>query len=103
MAKVIFNVQYEINPEKRDDFLSSVKELKNLVKAEGLESYSVFEVKGKPNMFDEVFIFNSEEAYEQYDDAADERMNVLLSKLEEMKVPKSTRLNTMYEIAGFEN
>lgn len=43
MAKVIFSIQYEIIPEKRDEYLDVIRELKNLVKSEGLESYSVFE------------------------------------------------------------
>ncbi|MCK7521809.1 MAG: hypothetical protein MZV64_31085 [Ignavibacteriales bacterium] len=58
MAKVIFSVQYEINPNKREDYLTVVRELKNLLKAEGLESYNVYEVKSKANHFQELFTFS---------------------------------------------
>ena len=68
MAKVIFSVQYEINPNKREDYLTVVRELKNLLKAEGLESYNVYEVKSKANHFQELFTFSSMEAYEQFED-----------------------------------
>ena len=44
MSKVLFSIQYEIVPEKRDEYLKVIKELKNLLKAEGLESYVVYEV-----------------------------------------------------------
>ena len=45
MSKVLFSIQYEIVSEKRDEYLKVVKELKNLLKAEGLESYNVYEAK----------------------------------------------------------
>ena len=55
MGKVIFSIQYEIDPVKRSEFLAVAKELKSLVVAEGLESYSVYEAK--PNHFEEIYIF----------------------------------------------
>ena len=47
MSKVVFAIKYEIIEEKLIEYLDVIRELKNIVKAEGLESYSVFEVKGK--------------------------------------------------------
>ena len=58
MSKVLFSIQYEIVPEKRDEYLKVVKELKNLLKAEGLESYDVYEVKGKSVSFQELYTFS---------------------------------------------
>ncbi|KAF0152067.1 MAG: hypothetical protein FD143_1361, partial [Ignavibacteria bacterium] len=49
MSRVVFSIKYSIQPERRLDYLDVVRELKNLVKAEGLESYSVFEQKNKAN------------------------------------------------------
>ena len=68
MSRVIFSIKYEIIPDKRKGYLDVIRELKNLVNAEGLESYSVFEKKGKPNIFEEIYIFQSKEAYENFDD-----------------------------------
>lgn len=36
MSKVLFSIQYDIIPEKRDEYLKVIKELKNLLKAEDL-------------------------------------------------------------------
>ncbi len=79
MAKLIFTVQYDVLPEKREEFLSSITELKSLIKAEGLENYGVYEVKAKTNTFEEIYSFSSTEAYENFDDAGNERVNILIS------------------------
>ena len=98
MAKVIFTVQYDVIPEKREDFLTSVKELKSLIKAEGLESYEIFEIKGKSNSFQENYLFTSEDSYDNFDDAENERVNILISKIETLKVHNTTRYNTLLEV-----
>lgn len=97
MAKVIFSIQYEINDENRNEYISTAKELKTLLKAEGLENYSIYEVKGKKNHFQEVYLFNSEEAYENFDDNQNERINILINKISEMTIDNSTRYNTLIE------
>ena len=37
MPKVIFTIEYEIPADKKDDYISVIKELKNLLNSEGLE------------------------------------------------------------------
>lgn len=98
MGKVIFTISYEINPAKRNEYLSVAKELKSLVVAEGLESYSVYEYKGKQNHFEEVYIFASLEAHENYDDSANERINLLINKLSEIKVKNTTKYALFNEV-----
>ncbi len=98
MPKVIFTIQYELKPEKKDEYLSVVKELKNLFKAEGLESYAVYELKGKANHYEEIYSFTSSEAYEAFDDNQDERVNILISKLNDLTVENSTKYSTLYEL-----
>lgn len=98
MPKVLFTVQYDVVPEKRADYITAIKELKSLVHAEGLETYSVYELKGKSNTFEEVYIFGSQEAYENFDDAEDERINVLISKIESLKAHNSTKYSTLFEL-----
>ena len=99
MPKVLFTIQYEIVPEKRDEYLKVVKELKNLPKAEGLESYDVYEVKGKSVSFQELYTFSTMEAYEAFDDLNDERINILVDKIGGMSVDKSTKYNTLVQLA----
>ncbi|MDR3611725.1 MAG: hypothetical protein P4L27_14240 [Ignavibacteriaceae bacterium] len=99
MAKVIFSIQYEINSGKKEEYFSVVKELKNLLKAEGLENYSVYEVKGKPNNYQEIYTFSSSEAFDKFDDNQDERLNILINKLNDLTNANSTKYSTLYEIS----
>jgi len=98
MSKVIFTIKYEIQEEKKDEFLDVIRELKNLVKAEGLENYSVYEVKGKKNMYKELYQFGSEEAYDNYDDVADERTDILMNKLSDCMKTGTTEYLTLIEM-----
>ena len=98
MGKVIFSIKYGIIPEKRNDYLGIVRELKTLVKAEGLDSYSVYEEKNKNNNFVEVYIFNSRQAYDEFDDNIDERVDILMTKLSDMIKEQSTHYSTLFEV-----
>ncbi len=98
MSKVNFNIQYEINQDKREEYLDIIREIKNLLRYEGLESYQVFEVKGKPNNFHEVYTFVSGEAYENFDDDQNERLNILINKLNDLTIENSTKYTTLLEV-----
>jgi L-rhamnose mutarotase len=98
MGKVVFSIKYNILPERRKDYLDVVRELKNIVKAEGLESYSVFEQKNKANFFEEIYMFVSKEAYENFDDNQDERVDILMTKLSDMIKEQSTQYTTLVEV-----
>jgi len=98
MAKVIFSVQYEISPSKKEEYFGVVKELKNLLKADGLENYSVYEVKGKSNNYQEIYTFSSSESFDQFDDNQDERLNILITKLNDLTVENSTKYSTLHEV-----
>lgn len=98
MSKVLFTVQYDVMPNKREEFLSAMNEMKSLISAEGLDSYSLFEMKGKTNTFTEVYQFSSVESYEAFDDAENERVNILIAKIENYKVHNSTKYTTLSEV-----
>ncbi|MFA3782971.1 antibiotic biosynthesis monooxygenase [Melioribacteraceae bacterium 4301-Me] len=100
MAKVIFSIRYNIIPQKREEYLDVVKELKSIIKAEGLESYSVYEHKSKANSFEEIYVFSSQEAYENFDDNADERIDILMTKLSDMIKEQSTQYSTLIEVTN---
>jgi len=99
MAKVLFSVQYDVLPDLKEEYLKVVKELKTVLKKEGLESYNVYEVKGKTNSFQEIYTFSSLEAYEAFDDSEDERLNILLTKLGDMTSENTTRYTTLIELS----
>jgi hypothetical protein len=98
MSKVIFSIKYTIHPDRRQDYLDVVRELKNLVKADGLESYSVYEIKNKTNSFEEVYIFKTQEAYDSFEDSSDERIEILMTKLSDMIKEQSTQYTTLFEV-----
>lgn len=98
MSKVIFSIQYELSATRRDDYFNTIRELKNLLQAEGLENYSVFEIKGKPNHFQEQYTFSSDEAFEEFDDNNDERINILINKISDLTMEHSTKYTTLKEL-----
>ena len=98
MAKVIFSISYDIIPSKRKDYLDVIRELKNIIKNDGLESYSIYEQKNKPNSFEEIYIYKSKEAWEAADDSENERVDILMTKLSEMVKDKSTHYTTLFEV-----
>jgi hypothetical protein len=98
MGKVIFSIRYSILPERREEYLGVVRELKNLVKADGLENYSVYEQKNKANSFEEVYIFKNQEAYDSFEDSTDERIDILMTKLSDMIKEQSTHYSTLFEV-----
>lgn len=98
MSKVLFTINYEIQGDKKEEYLKTIRELKSLIKAEGLESYSIYEVKGKPDRFQEQYIFSSDEAFENFEDATDERINILINKISGMTIEHSTKYTTLIEL-----
>lgn len=98
MSKVVFAIKYEIIEEKLIEYLDVIRELKNIVKAEGLESYRVFEVKGKKNNFEEIYYFENKEAYDNFDDDPDERVDLLMNKLSDIIKPHTTEYLTLNEV-----
>jgi len=98
MSRVIFTIEYEIKPEKREEFLTVARELKNIVKAEGLEKYSIFENCKKTNTFEEKYFFVDEQAYEEFDDIEDERIGILTNKLSNIIKEKTIKYSVTKEI-----
>ncbi|MEW6507008.1 MAG: antibiotic biosynthesis monooxygenase [Bacteroidota bacterium] len=98
MSRVIFSIRYQVFPERRQEYLDVVRELKNIIKAEGLESYSVFEQKNKPNNFEEVYLFKNEDSFENFDDNQDERIDILMTKLSDMIKEQTTQYTTSLEV-----
>ena len=97
MAKVIFTISYEINPEKREEYLALSQEMKAYIQSTNGKEYSIYEHKGKKNFFSEVFVFDSVEDYNQLDDQ-DDRINEMVLQLEPLLVDKRMKYNTLVEL-----
>lgn len=100
MSKVLFTVQYEIQADKIEEYQRVIREIKTVLKKEGMESYNVYVMKGKTNGFQEIYTFTSLEAYEAFDDNEDERLNILINKLGDMAVEHTTKYTTLIETAS---
>ena len=98
MSKILFTINYEIQQERKEEYIRTVRELKNLIKAEGLESYKVYRTKGKSNRFEEQYIFSSDEAFDSFEDDADERINLLVTKISGMTAEHTTKYSTLTEV-----
>lgn len=101
MARVIFTIQYEVFAEKREEYLKVARELKNIVRAEGLQEYSIFEIEKKKNHFSEQYLFIDEKAYEEFDDIQDERVDILTKKLSDLIKENSTHYSVLKEVFEF--
>jgi len=98
MGKVIFAIKYEVLEEKLEEYNDVIRELKNIVKAEGLEEYRVFAIKGKKNQFEEIYTFENKEAFDKFDDDPDERVDILMNKLSDIMKMNTTEYLTLNEI-----
>lgn len=98
MPKVTLQISYEVNPEKREEYLSLAKELKNHFVVERKKSYRIFEVKGKKNSFVEEFYCNSVEEYEALEDDMDENSENLVNRLEALLKNGKAKYTTLVEV-----
>lgn len=98
MGKVLFSIKYEIKPEKKDEYRMIIKELKNLIKSDKVSDYRVYEYYNKKNTFEEVYSFNSEEDFENWDDVQTERIELLMKKLGDIIKEQTTEYHRLYEL-----
>ena len=97
MGKVMFTISYEINPEKRDEFLALTGRMKLHLAQKNGKEYSIYEHKGKKNSFSEVFVFKNMEEYDQLEDQ-DEQMGQFIQELETLMVNGKMKYTTLVEL-----
>lgn len=81
MPKIIFEINYNINPEKRKEYLITIGELKRNITESTNNNYSVFENRKIPNNFTEMYICESEEEFEAIEDNQSDEVIELTQKL----------------------
>ena len=97
MAKVILQISYDIDPDRREDYERVAKEMKQHFTQVRKKNYSIYEQKGKKNAFVEQFVCNSQEEYEALEDDLDEKSEELVNKLESLLKNSKARYVTMIE------
>lgn len=99
MSRILFNINYDVHPEKREEYLSTINELVAYMKTNTKHNYMVVEDKNKANSFTEVYILNDEAEFEGLEDEMDDTIYGLTTKiLSEFVVDGKTRYSTHYEI-----
>ncbi|TRZ64028.1 hypothetical protein D4R20_03280 [bacterium] len=97
MAKILYEINYKIYPEKRADYLEAISDLKELVPAE--LNYQVFENAKNSNDFTEIFMCESEDEYENFEDNQDDKVREITEKLiNELVIDKKISFTTKNEL-----
>jgi hypothetical protein len=99
MPKVILQISYEIKPEKREEYLELVSQLRHQFIDEQKKNYTIYEQKGKKNFFVEEFLCNSLEEYEKLEDETSESAEELVNRLETYLKDGKARYATLIEIS----
>jgi hypothetical protein len=94
----MFTVSYEVRDEKRDEYAGLIEQLKHHLRTVAGQNYSVFQVRGKKNMFSEVYTTESLEEFDALEDKQDEKTQQLLRSVEECLEKGSTRYLTLVEV-----
>lgn len=99
MSKIIFEINYNIYPEKRDDYLRTIADLKSSINENSNNSYSVYENKKTPNNFTELYICQNQEEFDAMEDNQSEQTIELTQKLfDDFIKDKKVSYTTMYEV-----
>ncbi len=99
MSRVMFTISYSITPERRDEYLKLLGELKSHFVSLGRKNYMVFESRGKKDHFNEVFLTESLEEFDALEDNQDEKTQELIQRLEECVDKGGMKYSTMVEVA----
>jgi hypothetical protein len=98
MPKVLLQISYDIDPEKREQYLALIKEMKNHFRVVRKKDYAVFEQKGKKNSFVEQFLSSSLQEFDALEDDLDEKSEELVNQLESMMKDGTSKYTTLTEI-----
>ncbi|HRE42147.1 MAG TPA: hypothetical protein PLG90_12535 [Ignavibacteria bacterium] len=97
MSKVIFEVNYHIKPEKRNEYFGIIEEIKKLNSSTGID-YSVYENKKNSNNFSEIYVCNSEEEFDTLEDKQGDAILDLNDKINSLLSDAKVSYSTKYEI-----
>ena len=99
MPKIIFEINYNIYPDKRNEYLKAISEIKSSINGSLNNYYSVFESKKNPNNFTEIFHCENEDEIDSIEDNQSDETKELIQKLfEEYITDKKVIYSTKYEV-----
>ena len=95
MSKVLLEINYEVQPERREDYLKLINELKSGYESSDIAKLEVFEVQGSQNHFMEIYTYADEEAFRNADDSS---FDEIVVKINDCLVPDKLRSYTLHQI-----
>ncbi|MEO8209318.1 MAG: hypothetical protein ABI840_02065 [bacterium] len=99
MSKIIFEINYNIHPDKRDDYLSTINELRRSITETSNNNYSVYENKKNQNNFTEMYICENEEEFDAIEDnQSDETMELTQRLFDNFIKDNKVSYFTKYEV-----
>lgn len=99
MSKIIFEINYNIHPDKREEYLSTINELRRSITETSNNNYSVYENKKNQNNFTEMYICENEEEFEAIEDnQSDETMELTQRLFDNFIKDNKVNYLTKYEI-----
>ncbi|MDQ3020272.1 MAG: MFS transporter [Bacteroidota bacterium] len=99
MSKIIFEINYNIHPDKREDYLSTINELRRSITETSSSNYSVYENKKSQNNFTEMYICENEEEFEAIEDnQSDETMELTQRLFDNFIKDNKVSYFTKYEV-----
>lgn len=99
MNRILFQINYDVYPEKRDDYIATMKELEAYLKESRNHNYLVVEDKFRKNNFTEIYICSNEAEYDEIEDEMDETIYGLTTRiLKDYVVDGKTKYSTFYEL-----
>ena len=81
MPRVIFSISYPVKADSRDEYLGTIKALKEHLTKTRKKDYSVYEQRNKANHFSEVYICKDKEEYDMLEDEEDDLSNELIDRI----------------------
>lgn len=99
MPKIIFEINYNIYPEKREDYINTINQLRANIGENSDYDYSVYENKKNMNNFSEIYIFGSEDEFDAFEDNQNEESIRLTQMLfDDFIKDRKVVYSTKYEV-----
>ena len=99
MNKVLFEFRYQVYSEKVEGYLRAIQKIKEYAKDNLKGEYYVYRSKKEDDIFNEIFVCDSEEDYENFEDnLTDEMHDVFEDIMSEYAVDSTITYQTYSEI-----
>ncbi len=99
MSKALFSVSYEIIPDKRDEYLELMKEIKTLVKKAAGVDFTVFEDAERPFLMSEVYYVEDKAKITKIKEIQDNKTDSLFTRIDQFMLDPSQVIMRSFEEA----